>query len=272
MKQNILFIGISLYFLTQISACCPIMTPDQGADQAGSKQAESSFTDPHTGMEFVLVPGGCFEMGSAEGEVEEQPVHQVCVDDFYLGKHEVTQGEWLAVMGSNPAYFKNGDNFPVESVSWFDTEDFTAKLNTLSALNYRLPTEAEWEYAARSGGKQEKFAGSDNADGVAWHRQNSTAASVPGSSHEVGQKQPNGLGLFDMSGNLWEWCADWYGADYYQESPDRNPQGPTSGAVRVGRGGSWYSEPNDMRTTIRGNFAPAAFGPLLGFRLVLPIE
>ena len=222
-----------------------------------------------TGMEFVFIKGGCFEMGDAfgDGDSAEKPVHEVCVDDFYLGKYEVTQGQWEKVMGRNPSRFKGRDN-PVETVTWNDVQRFMERLNSKSARKYRLPTEAEWEYAAKSGGKREIFSGT-NQEGelgqYAWYSNN------PGNqTHPVGQKEPNGLGLYDMSGNVWEWCADWYDAHYYQKSPKDNPRGPVNGALRVLRGGSWFSLPRYGRAACRIWYEPGGWNYTIGFRLASP--
>lgn len=235
---------------------------------AGGKE----FKDTATGMEFIFVKGGCYQMGDTfgDGESDEKPVHEVCVDDFYMGKYEVMQGEWEKVIGNNPSYFKNcGDNCPVEQVSWNDIQDFIGKLNEFP-LNkgglrglYRLPTEAEWEYAARSGGKREKYAGGDYVDSVAWYDSNSGKK-----THPVGTKSPNGLGIYDMSGNVWEWVQDWYGEKYYSESPRNNPKGPYSGQARVLRGGSWYRVDRHTRSASRGRGNPVIMNLNYGFRLV----
>ena len=228
------------------------------------------FTDPVTGMEFVFVKGGCFQMGDTfgDGNSDEKPVHEACVDDFYLGKYEVTQGQWQGVMGSNPSYFKEcGVNCPVEQVSWNDVQEFISRLNQRSGRRFRLPTEAEWEYAARSGGKAEKWSGTSSEGELgqyAWYSGNSDKR-----THPVGEKRPNGLGLYDMAGNVWEWCADWYGGNnYYQGSPRNNPEGPGSGSTRVIRGGSWkYDVPWNLRSAYRAGFVPANWDTLHGFRL-----
>jgi formylglycine-generating enzyme required for sulfatase activity len=191
-------------------------------------------------------------------------VHEVCIDDFYMGKYEVTQGQYQAITGSNPSHFKGSDR-PVEKVSWNDARDYIRKLNQRSGKTYRLPTEAEWEYAARSGGRSEKYAGGDSVDAVAWHSGNSGSQ-----THPVGQKRPNGLGLFDMSGNVWEWCRDWYESGYYGKSPKDNPQGPSGGSYRVNRGGGWYYGPGDVRSANRCRDSPDARNGNLGFRLAFP--
>lgn len=227
--------------------------------------------DPATGMELVFVKGGCFVMGSAAGAPggrEEKPAHEVCVGDMYLGKFEVTQGQWAAVMGGNPSFNAScGVRCPVDSVSWLDAQEFIGKLNaaagsaTLPPGRYRLPTEAEWEYAARSGGKNEKWAGGDVFDAVAWHLWNAK------STQPVGLKAPNGLGLHDMSGNVWEWTADWYDAAYYSSSPRDNPTGPAVGEYRVLRGGSVVNEAFDLRATYRNYLPPDHRGARKGFRV-----
>ncbi len=226
-------------------------------------------TDPTVGMEFVLVPGDCFQMGHTfgTGRPDEKPVHEVCVDGFYMGKYEVTQGQYRTITGNNPSRFNKGDNYPVEKVSWNDAQGFIRSLNGKTGGIYRLPTEAEWELAARSGGRSEKYAGGNDIDAVAWYESNSG-----GSTHPVGQKQPNSLGLYDMSGNIWEWCGDWYDKGYYGKSPRNNPEGPSSGSDRVIRGGSWNNDPGYVRAAYRYRDAPDYADIYLGFRLVLPVQ
>jgi formylglycine-generating enzyme required for sulfatase activity/class 3 adenylate cyclase len=225
------------------------------------------WVEPTTGMEFVWVEGGCFQMGDTfgEGDDDERPVHEVCVDSFGMSRHEVTQGQWQKIMGSNPSKFTKGDNYPVEQVSWVDTQDFIRKLNSLAGNSLRLPTEAEWEYAACSGGKKEKYAGGSDIDRLAWYDGNSGD-----STHPVGTKDPNGLGLYDMSGNVWEWCSDWYDRDYYQQSLRNNPRGPSSGSFRVIRDGCWNGSFWLARCTNRDGFRPGYRLDNLGFRVVLP--
>ncbi len=228
-----------------------------------------TFTDPVTGMEFVLVRGGCFRMGDTFGDglPSEKPVHEVCLNGFYIGKYEVTQAQWRKVMGKNPSHFKDcGDNCPVESVSWTDVQSFIAELNGMGSRKYRLPTEAEWEYAARDGGKAEKWAGTSSDDKLAdyaWYDANSGDR-----SHPAGKKKPNALGLYDMSGNVWEWTQDWFGESYYPSSPRDNPRGPDEGTARVLRGGCWLDRAQDCRTTIRYSFPPGTGFKSIGFRLI----
>jgi formylglycine-generating enzyme required for sulfatase activity len=232
--------------------------------------ATNKIVNSTAGMEFSPVPAGCFQMGdnSDNSEDDEKPVHEVCLDAFAIGTFEVTQLQWKKVMGNNPSQFKDcGDNCPVESVSWIDVQTFISKLNKQSGSAYRLPTEAEWEYAARSGGKQETFSGGNDPNKVSWNEGNSGQT-----THPVGKKAPNGLGIYDMSGNVWEWTADWYAEDFYGKSPKQNPAGPASGKFRVNRGGSWYIEADNVRTTIRSSSEPTRFTSNIGFRLAAPIK
>ncbi len=218
--------------------------------------------DPTTGMQFVWVPDGCFQMGSNSGDSNEKPVHEVCVDGFWMGKYEVTQAEWQRVMGSNPSHFK-GDRNPVECVSWNNAQEFIKRLNAKGNGTFRLPTEAEWEYAARSGGKDEKYAGGNDVDRVAWYRSNSGKE-----THPVGTKAPNGLGLYDMSGNVWEWCQDWYNDKAYSQHARLNPIYSGGGDDRVLRGGSWLNSAGRVRAANRGGFFPGRRDNFLGFRLL----
>ena len=217
---------------------------------------------------MVCVEGGTFTMGATEEQGSdayewEKPAHEVTVSNFSIGKYEVTQREWKAVMGSNPSRF-NGDNLPVENVSWEECQEFISKLNALTGKNFRLPTEAEWEYAARGGSKSQgyKYAGSNNLDDVAWY-----AGKYGEETHEVGKKSPNELGLYDMSGNVWEWCNDW--AYEYSIDAQTDPQGPTFGNRRVGRGGCWGSNDIYCRVAYRSDALPGTRLYNLGFRLVL---
>jgi|GEM_PF-770293 len=221
------------------------------------------FTDPVIGMEFVWVPGGCFQMGSNDGGGDEKPVHEVCVDGFWMGKFEVTQGQWKKVMGNNPSHFDKGDDYPVENVSWNDAQGFIRELSSHGNGKFRLPTEAEWEYACRSGGRDEKYSGGDDVDRVAWHEDNSG-----GSTHRVGTKAANGLGLHDMSGNVWEWCEDVYDKNAYSRHSRNNPIYEGGGSLRVDRGGSWYYGPRFVRCAYRDRSDPDCRIRFLGFRLV----
>ena len=251
---------------------------DTGAD---------THTDPYTGMEFIKVQAGTFMMGCTSEQGSdcydlEKPAHSVTLTrDYLMGKYEVTQAQWVRVMGSNPSYFQNCDNCPVERVSWNDIQEFLVKLNQQTGTKgtstkgtgkrYRLPTEAEWEYAARGGNKSKgykyagaKGTGSNSIGSVAWYDDNSGDK-----THPVGQKAPNELGLYDMSGNVWEWCSDWYGD--YSSSSQTDPKGPSSGRNRVLRGGSWYNFPIRCRVSYRSLNTPGGGVNLTGFRLCLSL-
>ena len=216
---------------------------------------------------MIPVNGGTFTMGATSEMTEpyddEKPTHQVTLSSYSIGETEVTQALWKAVMGSNPSYFK-GDNLPVETVSWNDCQTFIRKLNGLTGRHFRLPTEAEWEYAARGGNQSRhtQYSGSDNIDEVAWYRENSG-----NKTHPVKTKQPNELGIYDMTGNVWEWCQDWYGS--YSSSAQTNPTGASSGSNRVYRGGSLFNNPRRCRSSDRIFITPVHEGSDLGLRLVL---
>jgi formylglycine-generating enzyme required for sulfatase activity len=226
---------------------------------ASTGSTRREWKDPATGMEFVWVEGGTYKMGCgpwAGGcQANESPEHEVTVSGFWIGKYAVTQGQWQKVMGNNPSGFKKGDNYPVETVSWNDAKEFIGKLNGMSGQTFRLPTEAEWEYAARSGGKAEKFAGGSDIDAVAWYSANSGK-----STHPVGTKAPNGLGIYDMSGNVWQWCEDVYAEDAYTKHQRNNPVFTVGGPYRVLRGGSWSRDAPWVRSVFRGHWDPASHG------------
>ena len=235
---------------------------------------------------FVAIKVGDFIMGAEEhGETNDVPHTVKITRPFEMGKHEITQSQWEAIMGTNPSYFK-GQTLPVENVSWEDVQSFITKLNELNdGYRYRLPTEAEWEYACRAGSKA-KY--ESNLEAVAWYGDNSGLKQLNSEdlwnnnrqnynklliengcqSHQVGSKRANAWGLYDMQGNVWEWCQDWYGDTYYQDSPVNDPTGPTSGTQRINRGGSWYSQTERCQTTIRGKDSPETRLYNLGFRLV----
>ena len=220
---------------------------EQEAREQAAKEAERTRILQNLINNMVFVEGGTFKMG-AKGKVplDEKPAHQVTLTSFSIGRYEVTQEEWQAVIGSNPSQFIDSKR-PVENVSWDDCQEFIRKLNAMTGKHFRLPTEAEWEYAARGGNKSNgyKFAGSDYPNSVAWYNDNSL-----NQTHEVGGgKQPNELGLYDMSGNVWEWCNDWYGS--YSSSTQMNPTGPFSGTLRVYRGGSWNGSVGNCRVSNR---------------------
>ncbi len=230
-----------------------------------AREANKTYILKGVSFEMVFVKGGTFTMGAtpeqgSDAVRDEYPAHSVTLSDYYIGKFEVTQELWRAVMGYNPSSFK-GNNLPVENVSWNDIEMFIIMLNEKTGANFRLPTEAEWEYAARGGNKSKgyKYSGSDRIDDVAWYLCNNT--------HAVGTKLPNELGIYDMSGNVWEYCQDWYGD--YSSSSMTNPTGPSSGTFRILRGGSWDMYAEYSRVSLRNVRQPNDHSATKGFRLVL---
>lgn len=263
--KKIVFISLLALFLAsslEEKTSRVVYAAPAGQILTGKKAAYGEIED------MVFVKGGCFEMGDTFGDADraERPAHIVCVSDFYMGRYEVTQRLWADVMGSNPSRFKGCDDCPVERVSWYDAQSFLEKLGSKDGRKYRLPTEAEWEYAARSGGKKEKYAGisSDNALGrYAWYYSNSESK-----THPVGMKKPNGLGLYDMTGNVWEWTMDCYDDNYYKSSPKDNPQGALKGPYRVLRGGSWSNYRWYTRASIRDGFNPNVRFSYYGLRFV----
>jgi formylglycine-generating enzyme len=226
---------------------------------------------------MVFVKGGTFTMGDVlndNEETDEKPTHSVTLSDFYIGKYEVSQAEWIAVMDTNPSYFK-GNNLPVEQVSWDDVKVYLQKLNAKTGKNYRLPTEAEWEYAAREGGKNVRFGNGKNTidpseinfdASASYKKPYSVVGEYRVKTVAVNSFAPNALGIYNMSGNVWEWCSDWRGA--YSSGSQQNPTGPTTGSNRVFRGGSWLSYPQNCRATIRYSSTPAGRHYDLGFRVV----
>jgi formylglycine-generating enzyme required for sulfatase activity len=219
-------------------------------------------------LEMIEVPGGCFQMGCGEWakpcDDNEKPVHEVCLDDFRIGKYELTQKQWTQIMGYNPSSFENGDHYPVENVSWEHVQEFIRRLNKISKKTYRLPTGAEWEYAARSGGKAQKYAGGNDIDKFAWYDENSG-----NQTHPVGTKAPNGLGIYDMSGNVWEWCEDVYDERAYEKHERNNPLITTGSSFRVIRGGSWFNLPMLVRAAFRFRDSADYRFNCVGFRLCL---
>lgn len=248
------FFGMLSIVLVIITAC-------------NTKESKKEFTVNGVTFTMVNVEGGTFTMGANDEpgcQDNEKPEHSVTVDDFLIGETEVTQELWNAVMGNNPSGFKNSPLHPVESVNWFECCDFIAKLNELTGENFRMPTEAEWEYAARGGNKSKGFlyCGSDSIADVAWYKDNSENI-----THPVKEKQPNELGLYDMSGNVWEWCNDWFGE--YSAEAVTNPTGAQDGRNRIMRGGSWLIEPALCRPADRDSGSPKGGGCIVGLRLAL---
>ncbi len=234
---------------------------------------------------MIFVKGGTFQMGAtseqgSDAQSDEKPAHSVTLSNFYIGETEVTQALWQAVMGENPSNWK-GSNLPVEMVSWNDCQTFITKLNQLTGRRFRLPTEAEWEYAARGGTKSRgyKYSGSNTLSSVAWYWENSGDKILSGDwrydkitanhckTHPVKQKTPNELGIYDMSGNVWEWCQDWYAS--YSSSAQTNPQGPASASSRVCRGGGWDYSARLCRVARRDSSSPGVTLLNLGLRLAL---
>ena len=237
--------------------------------EAATNAEIETFTVNGVVFKMVKVEGGTFQMGGASEQGSdaydrEYPIHSVTLSDYYIGQTQVTQELWEAVMGSNPSYFKGNNQCPVENVSWNDSQEFIEKLNRLTGKNFRLPTEAEWEYAARGGNKSKgyKYSGSNVADAVAWYDKNSGSK-----THPVAQKQANELGLYDMSGNVWEWCQDWY--DDYTSHSQSNPKEANIGSNRVLRGGSWYSFARIVRVSFRIHYSPDCRFNDYGLRLAL---
>ena len=235
-----------------------------------SEDSNQTFTVNGVSFDMIAVEGGTFTMGATAEQAsdaysDEKPTHQVTLSSYYIGKTEVTQELWQAVMGSNPSGF-SGANLPVEKVSWEDCQIFIAILNELTGKYFRLPTEAEWEYAARGGSKSQgyKYSGSNTVDDVAWYPSNSSSK-----THPVATKAPNELGIYDMSGNVLEWCRDWYSSSYYSSSSQYNPTGPASGSRRVYRGGSWGSSARLCRISYRDYNGPSYRFYNLGLRLAL---
>jgi formylglycine-generating enzyme required for sulfatase activity len=256
-----------LWRIAVLAAFLLILTP--GESFAAEKNYSNSI-----GMEFILIPAGSFTMGADKNFKaydDETPLHRVRISrPFYLGKYEVTQAQWTAVMGNNPSKFK-GQNNPVEQVSWDDAQIFIEQLNAQEGHNrYRLPTEAEWEYAARAGTTGAYSFGDDAASlgEYGWYEDNSGWE-----AHPVGQKQPNAWGLYDMHGNVWEWVEDWYGESYYRNSPLTDPAGPSSAGSyhRVFRGGAWYSNVRHCRSAMRYDIPSGLSYGTLGFRLALDL-
>jgi formylglycine-generating enzyme required for sulfatase activity len=253
-------------------------------DGTGSRTTENTNRSEETPVPagFVRVKGGTFQMGSNDGERDEKPVHTVTVKSFNISKYQVTQKEWqeVFVAGYNPSNFK-GDKRPVENVSWYDAVDYCNRRSIKEGLTpvysgagnsicdwnangYRLPTEAEWEFAARGGNGSPgnyTYSGSNSVDAVAWYDGNSG-----GSTHPVGTKAVNSLGIYDMSGNVWEWCWDWFGG--YSDDSQTDPRGPIYGTSRVRRGGGWAYAARCLRSAYRDGYIPSSQGDALGFRLV----
>ncbi|MFH1226273.1 MAG: formylglycine-generating enzyme family protein [Planctomycetota bacterium] len=236
-------------------------------------QGYQEYRHDQTGMVFVLIPGGQFLMGTDDGRDNEKPVHDVWISSFLIAKYETTQGQWQKVMGYNISSFGGSDDYPVDYVSWNHCDEFCTK------TGLRLPTEAEWEYACRAGTKTKFYWGDEPDNDYMWYSANSG-----GTTHPVGQKKPNGFGLYDITGNLWEWCQDWWQSDYYKTfSPSaeggsasggrENPKGPAGGQARVLRGGSWDFAAEQCRSAYHsGSSLPENQNPHYGFRCARSLD
>jgi formylglycine-generating enzyme required for sulfatase activity len=243
------------------------------SESATAQDKDGTYTNS-IGMKFVLIPAGTFKMGLEKSlnelDANAVPLHQVKIGKpFYLGVYEVTQQQWKDVMGDNPSYYQGDDN-PVETVSWEDVQEFIKRLNQKEGHSrYRLPTEAEWEYAARAGSTSTYYFGEEMSqlDDYAWYYDNSE-----NTSHPVGQKRPNAWGLHDILGNVGEWTGDWYEESYYAKSPSDDPTGPSSGSSRTGRGCSTCDEARLCQSAARGSAMPDYGDEYIGFRLALTPE
>lgn len=261
-----------LLFLMHACLCVSAQDNTTGKKKKSKKEKNSltlpkvteAFLDSIAGS-MVWVTGGSFIMGNDAGEADERPAYEVVVDGYAISRYPVTQRQWSVIMGNNPSEFVGCDQCPIDKVSWNDAQKFIAILNELTGKKYSLPTEAEWEYAAKGGkgGKMYKYSGSNDIDAASWYAGNSGRR-----PHPVGEKEPNELGLYDMCGNVWEWCLDWYNKNYYELNESNNPIGPSSGAGRVRRGGSWFTQAVNCKTTTRNNVKQDFTDDSGGFRLV----
>jgi formylglycine-generating enzyme required for sulfatase activity len=247
----------------------PVPVEDVAIETEITLQQDLTFNVNGVPFRMKYVEGGSFMMGASGDDSEafdfEKPAHKVTLDSYYIAETLVTQELWQAVMGSNPSFFKGDIHRPVEAVSWNDCQEFIKKLNRFTGKKFSLPTEAQWEYAARGGMKSKgyKFSGSNSLGDVAWYGEDL------GSTHPVAQKQANELGLYDMTGNVWEWCHDWFGT--YSSIAQNNPQGLSSGVFRMLRGGSWFSGSRDCRVSCRNGSNPDRRFNYYGLRLSLPV-
>jgi formylglycine-generating enzyme required for sulfatase activity len=280
---------LSLMVVTRLNAA---EVPAARESVAPATKKARGFTEPYTGMGFVNVPGGCFTMGDThgDGQGDEKPLHQVCLDSFSLGKHEVTNAQFRKFRpdhdsGIYEGNSLNGGNQPVTNVSWYDAAEFAKWLTAKTGRVFRLPTEAEWEYAARGGTGGRNYWGEDtavacrNANGAdltakaQWPEWTTTDCNDGYKvSSPAGSFQPNAYGLFDMMGNAWEWTNDWYDAWYYFDSPRNNPQGPSGGKLKIPRGGGWGNASECVRVADRNGFDPEFTILFLGFRLASSAE
>lgn len=282
MKNKFLYLTIvSILSASIVSAQSLKEAADRQNNKVVSTPTSQQFVVKGVPFDMILVKGGTFSMGAGAEQSycdrDEKPVHSVSLSTFYIGSTEVTQELWKIVMGTsieqqrdkaNPAWPLRGvgDSYPMYYVSYDEIQDFLLRLNELTGKNFALPTEAQWEYAARGGNKSAKkqFSGDDYLDNVGWY-----AGNASNSVHPVAQKTPNELDIFDMSGNLWEWCSDWYSIDSYKKSVGSNPQGVDSGEDIVLRGGCIITDENSCRVSNRGHMSSNLRNSFTGFRLVL---
>jgi formylglycine-generating enzyme required for sulfatase activity len=262
---------IFLFFPLQFSFSQNSSSQQSSPQEISAANLEEKITNS-IDMEFVLVRPSLFSMGTDDADCNGKPAHRVRITKpYYIGKYEVTQKQWTDLMGNNPSNFK-GNNRPVEMVSWLEAVEFIKKLNDKEGKNiYRLPTEAEWEFAARGGklgiGDNHQYAGSNDVSQVAQHKDNAVDETKP-----VGSLKANELGIYDMSGNVWEWCADWFDEKYYETSPVLDPLGPNRGTQKVLRGGSWSSNGKSCRVAQRYRATLDAKFMIYGFRIVRDVQ
>ena len=292
-QSPVVYVGLALAILVAVYLTLPSREPGIGGPPVETVEPGLSLSLRNgITIDFVEIDAGRFEMGAEEDQEDEQPVRTVQITrGFQLGKYEVTQAQWGAVMGTNPSHFR-GANLPVESVSWDDAQEFLGKLNdTWDGYRYRLPTEAQWEYAARAGTTGD-YAG--DLEAMGWYADNSSERRIDSEriwtsdldsyrarleqnknqTHRVGQKEPNAWGLYDMHGNVSEWVQGWYDEDYYgsRRNPDMDPQGPARGSNHVIRGGSWGSPPLGARVANRFGLEPSDRNGFLGFRVARQVR
>ncbi len=255
----------------------PTPTPTQSSFNGETETVQLDLPEGSIELVMVKIPAGTFEMGSDPGGYNEKPIHKVTISkDFYIGKYEVTQAQWQTLMGDDLINTSDwiGDNLPIQKVSWNDCKKFISNLNKMGQGTFRLPTEAEWEYACRAGTTTDYYWGYGNVGDYAWYSGNSDYTWGLGNSerhiHEVGTKLPNDFGLFDMSGNLWEWCQDWY--DFYSSEPEIDPIGKQSGAHRVLRGGSYDDNDKSCRSASRQFWRPDMAMSTFGFRIAASLN
>lgn len=269
-----LVIGMALVLLFVLAGCELAQRSERAVRVQGRQtpgpSTSTTWRDPITGMEFVKVPGGSFKMGchanAGECRSNERPARTVQMDGFWMGKYEVTQGQWIRIMGNNPSAYQTGGNYPVETVSWIDVQEFIRRLNRLSSAKFRLPSEAQWEFACRAGGKSITF-GTWNGS---WsHLTGNSGGTLDGHEYTapVGSFPPNALGMYDMSGNVWEWVQDIYTKNYGNVGIN-NPIFTGPGADRVIRGSGWDFTSRGLRCSSRNSSNPSSRGGWKGFRLV----